>query len=171
LSLIGTRGPAVVLILASGGLIVGACGGRQPASRASASRAASTANQLNIGPADGPTELLRVRGMGRFLVRCPRGRLVVEFRMTGGSTIDATVSAGGRARSAFLNTGHSLRTRTRHRSLLQRWQLSFGDEAGMTVASVSIGVSRATGVGNPGCEASGQATVTRRARTNKAPTA
>jgi hypothetical protein len=156
-------------MFAAGGALAGCADSAQERPAAPAPRQALIANSLLVGPSDGWTPLLGVRGMGSFSVRCPQGVPRARFRASKVATVHVTVDGGGKPDSAFLNPDKTLAPPARGRVLVQRWVLGHASEASASVATVSISASRATAVGNPGCQVAGQATVVRRRRTNRAP--
>jgi hypothetical protein len=108
----------------------------------------------------GPSRLMDVAGLGRFMVDCrSQHRLVTTFRSSTDGTIFLTVDRGGAPpRSAALDPGKRfvLPATPRH-AATQRWQFAGINEARSSVALVFISSGPAYGRREPACAVSAYA--------------
>jgi hypothetical protein len=123
-------------------------------------KADANAHAIFLNPVDGTGNLLRVPGLGRFVVRCPKSnRLHVTFVSQTDQGLYVLVDVnGGRPKALVVNPGKRLRLpRAPGKTLTQRWQLFHRNEADSAVTLAFITSTSARSIGSPGCIVSGYA--------------
>jgi hypothetical protein len=145
------RKVAAVATVLTAALLIALVAARSPADtarRPQAHRAATPRSTVAGEFLFGPSQLMDVAGIGRFVVDCrSQHRLVTTFRSSTDETIFLTVDRGGaRPRSAVVDPGKRfvLPAAPGH-TATQRWQLAGISEAGSSVALVFISSNPAYG--------------------------
>lgn len=130
-----------------------------PAARGTASSAHATARSLGLLPADGPRALIRVDGLGKFVVRCPADNRLKAAFVSGANESLTVVIDGGREKAitALVDPGERLRVRADDVTSIQKWQFAHIVAAYSLVSTVSIASSPGDATGSPGCVTSAYA--------------